>query len=360
MIRSPHRLLGTAAILLAATLGLSFPATAADSVKVGFIYVGPIGDHGWSYRHDIGRQAIEKALGDKAKTSYVESVKEGPDAERVIQQLAADHDLIFTTSFGFMNPTVKVAGRNPKVKFEHATGYKRADNVSTYAARFYEGRYVTGKIAAKMTKSKIIGYVGAYPIPEVVRGINAYLLGARSVDPEITAKVIWVNSWYDPGKEADAAKALIDQGADIIAQHTDSPAPLQTAGSRGVYGFGQASDNHHFAPDAQLTAIIDNWDSYYVARAQAVLDGTWESADTWGGLKAGMVSMAPYTNMPDEVAALAKETEEGIKSGAIHPFAGPVKDQSGAIRVPEGEVLSDEELLKMDWYVEGVEGKVPQ
>ncbi|MCG8508171.1 MAG: BMP family ABC transporter substrate-binding protein, partial [Rhodospirillales bacterium] len=252
----------------------------AEPTKVGFVYVGPIGDHGWTYRHDIGRLAIEKALGDKVTTSYVESVSEGPDAERVIAQLAqSGHDLIFTTSFGYMNPTVKVAKRFPDVKFEHATGYKRADNVSTYMARFYEGRYVSGAIAGKMTKSNIIGYVGAYPIPEVVRGINAFLLGARSVNPDVICKVVWVNSWYDPGKEADAAKALIDQGVDMPAQHTDSPAPLQVAEQRGIMGFGQASDNIQFAPKAQLTAIIDDWDPYYIERTKAVIDGTWKSGD---------------------------------------------------------------------------------
>ena len=223
-------LIGAAA--LASSL-LAGGAYAED--KIGFIYVGPVGDHGWTYRHDVGRQAVQNELGDKVKTTFVESVKEGPDSERVIRQMAADgHKLIFTTSFGFMNPTLKVAKQFPDVKFEHATGYKRADNVSTYSARFYEGRYVVGKVAGKMTKSNIIGYVGSFPIPEVVRGINAMTLAARSVNPDVTVKVAWVSTWYDPGKEGDAAKALIDQGADIILQHTDSPAPLQVAENRGV------------------------------------------------------------------------------------------------------------------------------
>jgi basic membrane protein A and related proteins len=348
--------------VIAAAFALGTAATAiAEENKVGFIYVGPIGDHGWSYRHDVGRLAIDKALGGKVKTTYIESVKEGPDAERVIQQLASSgHNLIFTTSFGFMNPTLKVAKRFPNVKFEHATGYKRADNVSTYSARFYEGRYVAGVIAGKMTKSNVVGYVGSFPIPEVVRGVNAFLLGARSVNPKVTIKVVWVSTWYDPGKEADAAKALIDQGADIITQHTDSPAPLQVAENRGVYGFGQASDNIHFAPKAQLTAIIDNWDSYYVSRAKAVVDGTWKSEDVWGGLKAGMVSMAPYSNMPADVVSLARETEEAIKSGKVHPFQGPIKDQDGTVRAAAGKIIDDGTLLGMNWYVEGVEGKLPQ
>ena len=346
------------AVLLSAVAG---DGIAAEKIKVGFVYVGPIGDHGWTYRHDIGRLAIEKALGDRVETSYVESVSEGADAERVIRQLAAaGHGLIFTTSFGFMNPTVKVAKQFPNVRFEHATGYKRTDNVSTYNARFYEGRYIAGVIAGKMTKSEIIGYVASHPIPEVVRGINAFTLGLRSINPQATVKVVWVNSWYDPGKESDAAKSLIDQGADIILQHTDSPAPLQVAQNRGVFGFGQASDMSAFAPKAQLSAIIDNWDGYYVSRARAVLDGEWKSADTWGGLNDGLVEMAAYTNMPSDVAALAKETEEKIRSGKMHPFTGPIKNQAGEIKAAAGQPLDDGTLLGMDWYVEGVEGNLPK
>ena len=334
------------------------PAMAADKVKVGFVYVGPVGDHGWSYRHDIGRQAIEAALGDKVETSFVESVKEGPDAERVLRDLASrGHNLIFTTSFGFMNPTIKVAKRHKDVMFEHATGYKRAPNVATYAGRFYEGRTVIGKIAGRMTKSGIVGYIGSFPIPEVVRGINAFTLALQSERPDAVVKVVWANTWYDPGKEGDAAKALIDQGADIIVQHTDSPAALQVAEQRGVYAFGQASDMAALAPKAQLTAIVDNWDKYYVSRAKAVLDGTWESGDTWGGLNTGMVEMAPYGDaVPDDVRKLADETVAAIKDGSLHPFTGPIMDQAGTVRIPEGETASDEMLLGMDWYVPGVEG----
>jgi simple sugar transport system substrate-binding protein len=361
-LRHATRLAGILAVALMTTLGMQAAVQAQDKVKVGFVYVGPVGDHGWTYRHDVGRQAIEAALGDKAETSFVESVKEGPDAERVIRQMASSgHNLIFTTSFGFMNPTVKVAKQFPEVKFEHATGYKREANLATYAARFYEGRYVAGVIAGKMTKSNTIGYIGSFPIPEVVRGINSFVQGMHTVNPDGQVKVIWVNSWYDPGKEGDAAKALIDQGADVILQHTDSPAPLQVAESRGVWGVGQASDMQAFAPKAQLTAIIDNWDGYYVARAQAVLDGTWESGDTWGGLNTGMVEMAPYNEaIPADVIELAKAAEEGIKSGSLHPFQGPITDQDGTTRVAAGETLGDEELLKMDWYVAGVLDKLPK
>jgi simple sugar transport system substrate-binding protein len=346
---------------LAGGMILGAATAQAEPLKVGFVYVGPIGDHGWSYQHDQGRLAIEKALGDKVQTTYVESVPEGADAERVITKLVkSGHKLIFTTSFGYMNPTIKVAKRFPKVKFEHATGYKRAKNVSTYVGRFYEGRYIAGVIAGKMTKSNVIGYVASFPIPEVVRGINAMLLGARSVNPDITIKVVWVSTWYDPGKEGDAAKALIDQGADIITQHTDSPAPLQVAENRGVQGFGQASDMIKFAPKAQMTAIVDDWSNYYVSRAQAVLDGTWKSSDTWDGINKGMVGMAPYTNIPADVAKLARETEESISSGKFHPFTGPIKDQSGKVIVKSGEILDDGKLVVMNWYVEGVEGKLPK
>lgn len=350
-----------AAVAAVGALATGMGAAQAEDVKAGFIYVGPIGDHGWSYRHDIGRQAVEAALGDGVTTSYVESVPEGADAERVIRQMAqTGHNLIFTTSFGFMNPTEKVAKQFPNVKFEHATGYKRTDNLSTYAARFYEGRYVAGVIAGKMTKSNIVGYVGSFPIPEVVRGINSFMMGAWSVNPDVQVKIVWANTWYDPGKEGDAAKALIDQGADIMVQHTDSPAPLQVAENRGVLGFGQASDMIKFAPKAQLTAIVDNWDSYYVARAKAVADGTWESIDTWGGIDTGMVEMAPYTNMPDDVKALAEATAAKIASGEFHPFTGPIYDQAGELRVKEGEVADDGMLLGMDWYIKGIDAELPK
>ncbi len=350
-----------AAAAMALAMGLAATPATADKLKIGFIYVGPIGDHGWSYQHNHGRLAIEEALGDQVETTYVENVSEGPDAERAIERLAREgHGLIFTTSFGFMNPTLKVAEKFPDVKFEHATGYKRADNVSTYSARFYEGRYVIGQIAAKMSKTGVAGYIVSFPIPEVVRGINSFMLGAQSVNPDFKIKIIWVNTWIDPAKEADAAKALIDQGVDIIVQHTDSTAPLQVAQDRGVTGFGQASDMIAFAPKAQLTAIVDDWSAYYVARAKAVLDGSWKSEDVWGGFDAKMVVMAPYTNLPDDVVAMAKETQAKITSGEFHPFTGPIMKQDGSEAAADGEVLSDEALLSMNWYVKGVDDKLPE
>ena len=353
----------TASVIGAAALTLgALSVYAADKVKVGFVYVGPVGDHGWTYRHDIGRQAIEAEFGDKVETTFVESVPEDADAERVIRKLASSgHDLIFTTSFGYMNPTVKVAKSFPKVKFEHATGYKRADNVSTYSGRFYEGRAVIGTLAGMMTKTNTVGYIASFPIPEVVRGINAFTLAMRKVNPDAVTKVVWVNSWYDPGKEADAAKALIDQGVDIVTQHTDSPAPLQVAEERGVFGFGQASDMSAFAPAAQLTAIIDDWNSYYVERTRAVLEETWESQDVWAGIASGMVAFPEYSGaVPEDVKAAAEVVREGILDGSVHPFQGPIKNQDGEQIIGEGEVLTDDVLLGMNYYVEGVQGELPK
>jgi simple sugar transport system substrate-binding protein len=341
--------------------GFATGASAAEKLKVGFIYVGPVGDYGYSYEHDQGRIAMQKALGDKVETTFLENVPEN-DSERSIEQLArTGHKLIFTTSFGFMEPTLKVAKKYPNVKFEHATGFKRATNVATYSARFYEGRYVIGQIAGKMTKTNTLGYVAAFPIPEVVSGINSFYLGAKSVNPDVKVKIIWANTWFDPGKEAEAAKALLAQGADIITQHTDSAAPLQEAEKAGKLGFGQASDQSRFAPKAQMTAIVDDWSAYYIARTKAVLDGSWKSTDTWDGMKQGMVVMAPYKNMPDDVKALAEKTTAGIKDGSILPFACPVVDQSGkTVECKGGKGLDDGQILSMNWYVKGIDGSVPK
>src|SRR5580698_4722280 len=278
-------LLTAAVAALAIAMG-SLAASAADKLKVGFIYLGPVGDFGWTYQHEVGRQNLVKALGDKIETTFLENVNEGPDAERSIEQLArAGNKLIFTTSFGYMDPTLKVAKKYPNVFFEHATGFKRAPNMSTYSGRFYEGRYIQGVIAAKMSKTGVLGYIGSFPIPEVISGINATMLGAQTINPNIKVKIIWANSWFDPGKEADAAKALLDQGADIVMQHTDSPAAMQIASERGKLAFGQDSEMIKFGPKAQLTSIEDNWGPYYISRVKAELEGTWKSEDFWGGLK---------------------------------------------------------------------------
>lgn len=331
-------------------------AFAADPLKVAFVYLGPIGDHGWTYAHEQGRQDVIKKFGDKVQTTIVENVSEGPDSERVIRRLAEEgNNAIFSTSFGYMNPTLKVAKRFKDVKFEHATGYQRSKNMSTYNARFYEGRAVCGTIAGHMSKSGVAGYIASFPIPEVVMGINAFTLAARKVNPKFETKVLWVSSWYDPAKEADAAKALIDQGADVIAQHTDSPAALQTCEQRGLMAFGQAWDMSSFAPKAHLTAIVNRWGRYYEARIQQLLDGNWKAGDTWWGFKEGMLEMSPYNDViPADVQAAAEATRKGIIDGSGNPFTGPINDNTGKQRLESG-VLGDGDLHKMDWYVEGVQ-----
>ena len=335
--------------LLLAILSVLFLATGAfaggDKLKVGFIYVGPVGDHGWTYMHDQGRLTVEKELGDQVETTYVESVKYGADAERVITQMAMQGvDIIFATSFGYMDQMLSVAKKFPNVKFEHATGYKTAPNMSVYSSKFYQGRYIQGVIAGMMSEKGKAGYIASFPIPEVVRGINAFYLGATSINPDFDLDIVWVNTWYDPAKEGDAAGVLIGQGADIITQHTDSTAPLQIAQSKGILAFGQASDMYNFAPDSQMTSIIDQWGPYYVARVKAVLDGTWESTDTWGGMDTGMVEMAPYTNVPPAVEIVAKNLETAIKSGEFDPFGGK---------------FTVGELLGMNKYLPGIDAQVP-
>ncbi len=351
-----------AAAAIALTGTASAMAASHGKTKACFVYVGPIGDFGWSYQHHQGLLAVEEAFGDKVETAYLESVPEGADAERAIERFARSGcNIIFTTSFGFMDPTNKVAGKFPDVKFEHATGYKRDHaNVATYNARFYEGRYIQGQIAAKMSEAGVAGYIASFPIPEVVMGINAFILGAQSVNPDFQLKVVWANTWFDPGKESDAAKTLIDQGADIITQHTDSTGPMQVAAERGVKAFGQASDMITFGPETQLTSIIDNWAPYYIKRVGAVIDGTWEQVDVWAGIPEGEVEMAPYTNMPEDVAAMAEETEEKIRTGAFHPFTGPITKQDGTPWLAEGEVADDGALLGMNFYVKGVDDQLPQ
>jgi simple sugar transport system substrate-binding protein len=351
-----------AAIAVAAVIPGTVPgAKGADKLKVGFIYLGPVGDFGWTYQHEVARQGLVKDMGDKIDTTYLENVPESADAERAIEQLVrAGNKLIFTTSFGYMDPTLKVAKKYPKVNFEHATGFKRDKNMATYSGRFYEGRYIQGQIAAKMSKTGVLGYIVSFPIPEVISGINSTMLGAQSVNPNIKVKIIWVNTWFDPGKEADAAKALLDQGADVIMQHTDSPAAMQIASSRGAYAFGQDSDMVKFGPKAQLTAIVDNWIPYYDDRVKLELAGKWTSTDTWGGLKSKLVVMAPYTNMPDDVKKMATDTEAAITAGTLHPFKCPVVDQDGkTIECKGGTHLDDGQILSMNFYVKGVDDKIP-
>ncbi|CDX35823.1 Purine-binding protein BAB2_0673 [Mesorhizobium sp. ORS 3359] len=344
----------------AAALSLAATAEAAGKLKACWVYTGPIGDFGYSYQHDQGRLEVEKALGDKVETAYLENVSEGPDADRAFERLARENcKIIFGTSFGFMDAEVKVAKKFPKVMFEHATGFKTGKNLGIYNARFYEGRYVLGQIAAKESKKGLAGYIVSFPIPEVVMGINSFMLGAQSVNPDFKVKIVWVNSWFDPGKEADAAKALFDQGADIIVQHTDSTAALQVAEERKLHGFGQSSDMIKFAPNAQLTSLTDEWGPYYISRVQAALDGTWKPDNVWLGIKDGAVKLAPFTNMPDDVKAMAEATTKKI-AGGWNPFTGPVSKQDGSPWLKDGEVADDGTLLGMNFYVKGVDDKLPQ
>ena len=350
-------------LLITTILGFSIGSANADPKKVGFIYIGPPGDHGWTYMHDVGRQYMESQLGDAVTSTYLENVLVNADAVRAIRKLAASgHDLIFTTSFNYMDQTLEVAKEFPDIKFEHATGYMRAPNVSTYSARFYEGRTISGHIAGKMTKSNVIGYIASFPIPEVVRGINAFYLAASKVNPDIQIKIIWAFTWYDPGKEADAANTLINQGADILVQHTDTFAPCQAAEKAGVLAFGQASNQEEFCPNSHLTAIEDIWGPYYAQRAKAVVDGTWAEKDTWDGMAEGMVVMSPYNAklMHTDLIQEAVEMEIAIKDGSLHPFTGPIYDQAGGLRVAEGEVADDFMMATMDWYVQGIDGELPQ
>jgi basic membrane protein A len=352
------RLIGAGAAA-SALPGLIPPAFAADPLNVGFVYLGPVGDFGWTYQHDIARKTAVEHFGDKIKTTYVENVAEGPDSEKVLNDLANQgHKLIFATSFGYMNYVLNSAKKHPAVFYEHATGYKRAANVSDFNIRFYQARYVQGVIAGKLSKAGLAGYVGSVPVPEVVQGINAFMLGMQSINPKARMKFVLINSWYDPPKEGDAAKALIDQGCDIITQHTDSPAPLQAAASRKIKAFGQSTDMSKFAADTQLSASTDIWGPYYIKRIQDVLDGTWKSTDTWGGFDSGMLVMSPFTNMPADVAALATATEADIKSGKNKVFVGPIADQSGAVKVPAGTTMDDGALAGMQWLVQGVDGKL--
>lgn len=350
------------AAALAATVATGAYAGGHEPTKVGFIYVGPIGDGGWTYEHHQGLLAVEEAFGDKVETMYQESVPEGADAERAMTQMALQGaDIIFTTSFGYMDPTINVAEKFPDVKFEHATGYKRSDNVSTYSARFYEGRAVQGHIAGKMTKSNKIGYIASFPIPEVIRGINASYLWAKKANPDVEMNVIWVYTWFDPAKEADAAKALIENGVDVVLQHTDSTAPQAAAAEAGnVVTFGQASDMSEYAPFPRVSSIIDNWAPYYIDRVQAVMDGTWVSTDTWDGIAPGMVGIGEITDaVPAEVKAEALALRDAIASGEAHVFTGPINKQDGSAWLAEGETADDGTLLGMDFYVEGITGEIP-
>lgn len=346
----------------AIALTLSSSVMAEDPMKIGFVYVGPIGDHGWSYQHDLGRKAVEAHFGDQVETTYVENVAEGADAERTIRMLAqAGNDVIFTTSFGFMNPTIRVAEQFPDITFMHATGYKQADNVGTYLSKTYEGRYVTGVAAGLVTESNVLGYIASFPIPEVIRDINAVYLGAKSVNPDIEIKVVWANTWFDPAKEADAANAMMDQGADVVIQHTDSPAPLMSALRRGNWGVGQASDMREFGKEAHLLSVANNWGPYYVDQVQKVMDDSWVPEDHWGGIDEDMIQIIGLSDrLSEEQSAAVNQVIDAISAGELHPFTGPLKDQAGELKVMDGVTMTEQELAGMNWFVEGVGATLPK
>ncbi|MCD6290139.1 MAG: BMP family ABC transporter substrate-binding protein [Anaerolineae bacterium] len=338
-------------------------AKEGEKLKIAFVYVAPIGDLGWTWAHDQGRQYVEKVLGDKVETAYIESVSEGPDAERVIRDFAQKgYKLIFTTSFGYMDSTIAVAKEFPETWFVHISGYKTAPNVSTVFGRMYQARYLSGIVAGKMTKSNIIGYVAAYPIPEVIRGINAFTLGVRKVNPKAQVRVVWTNTWFGPPQEKEAAEALLAQGADIIAQHQDTTEPQKAAKEHGALSIGYDSDMRKFVGDTVLTSPVWNWGVKYAQIAQAVLDGTYKSESYWGPMADGIVDLAPLSpKVPDDVKALVEKEKQAIVAAGSEDgiFCGPLKGANGVEFLPEGQCMTDEQLLGMNWFVEGVSGKAP-
>ena len=342
----------------ASTLPLMGRAAFADEpLKVGYIYLGPVGDFGWTWAHEKGRKAMVEHFKGKVVADYVENVNEDASATPVIKDLAAQgHKLIFTTSFGYMDQTLEVAKDFPDAKFEHCTGYKHGANVGTYNNRFHEGRAALGTIAGMMSKTGVIGYLGSFKVPEVVLGVNSFTLAAQAINPKIVVKLVMIDSWFDPAKESAAAETLANLGCDVITTHTDSPAALQVCEKKKIYGFGQGADMSKFAPHAHLTAIEDIWGPYYISRAQAMLDGKWESDDAWWGIKEGAVTLSPYNKaLPANVAAASDKIVSGYKDGSYDVFTGPIADQSGAEKVKKGDRMSLKDLATIDWYVKGVQ-----
>jgi len=338
-------------------------AFAADPLKIAFVYFGPRGDGGWTQQHDVARQKLEEALGSAIKTTFVENVPETADSERVFRQLAADgNKLIFATSFGYMEPLQKVSKLFPDVKFEHVNGFKTAANISVYEPRFEEGFYLIGVIAGQMTKTNTLGFIGSFPIPTVLRNIDAMTLGAQSVNPKIKTKAIWVNTWYDPGKERQAADTLIAQGADAVAQNTDSPASIQAAQEKGTYAFSIDADMSSFGKKAQLTGSTEDWSGYYIAETKKVLDGSWTgNRRTRWGIKEGLVVMAPLnSDIPPAAVKVFEEKKAKIVSGELKPFAGPIKDNTGKEMVAAGATMADATASSLNWFVEGIEGNIPK
>ena len=352
----------TAAAPAPAPAAASAPAPAkADPLKIAFAYVGPVGDGGWTFAHDNARKALEKEYGDKIVTSFVESVPESADAERVIRDMAGQgNKLIFGTTFGYMEPMLKVAADNPEVKFEHATGYKTAPNMRTYDSRTYEGAYMAGVIAGRMTKSNTLGVVASIPIPEVIRNINSFTLGAQSSNPNIKTKVVWVNEWFNPPKETEAATALINGGADILFQNTDSSAVLQTAEKMGKRGFGWDSDMTAYGPKAHLGSAIINWAPYYIKTVGEVLDGKWATGQTGWGVKEGAIDLVSLAaDVPEEAKKALDDVKAGLKAGSYNIWKGPISDNTGKEVLAKDAVADDKFLGGINFFVKGVEGKVP-
>lgn len=352
------------AFLAASALGTLLPATFARTpapLKVGFVFVSPVGEAGWTFQHNLGRLELERRLGARVQTTYVENVAEGPDAERVIRDLAQQgHRLIFTTSFGYMDPTLQVAADFPEVVFEHMGGYKTAPNVATYNARFHEGRYLAGMVAGHLSRSGQAGYVAGFPVPEVVQGLNAFARGMRAVNPKAQVRVVWVNNWFDPARERDAALALVNQGVDVITHHSASTAAIQAAEARGVMSIAYHSDMRALAPRGQLTAVTHHWGDFYVDTALQVLEGRWRPRQFMGGLKEGVVRLAPFgKQVPPAVAEQVRQRERDIARGSFHPFAGRIVDNEGRLRQADG-VMDEQALATMDWYVDGVVGSFPK
>ncbi len=361
-----HRSIVALRKLLLAVCLLAWAATgaaAAEPLKIAFVYLGPIGDGGWTYQTDQGRLALEKAMGAKIKTTYVENVPETADAERVLRQLAVDgNTLIFACSFGYGESVLKVAKQFPKVRFEHVNGFKTAANVVNYQPRFEEGFYLLGIIAGRMTKTNTLGFIGSFPIPDVVRDADAFTLGAQSVNPKIKTKVIWVSTWYDPGKERQAAEALMALGADVLAQNTDSPAAIQAAEAKGIYAFALDSDMSKYGPKAHLTASTEDWSGYFIQEANLVLNGTWTgNRQTRWGLKEGMVAIAPFNAaIPADVVKEVNAKKQALIDGTLDPFKGPLKDNTGKVRVAAGAKMSTPDYMSINWYVDGIDGQLPK
>lgn len=327
--------------------------------KVAFVYIGTPADGGWTLTHDEARAVVDETFGITSTT--VENIPEGPDAERIIEELAQDHDIIFTTSYGYMDPTLNVAEKYPDVTFLHATGYKTAENMGTYQVKGYESGYLAGIAAGSLAENGKIGYVGAFPIPEVIWTINAFTLGAQSVNPDVEVSVVWSNTWFDPSAERQAAITLLDQGVSVLANYQDSPAGIQAAAERGVWGMGNDADMNEYAPETYITNPVIHWDAYYVEAIQDWIDGKWESGSYIGGLKEGMADIAPFgKNVPRDVQDLVSEQKQAIIDGEYAVFTGPVYDQNGELKVAEGETLSIEDILVMDWFVQGIKGTIPE